>query len=332
MLKRGLLMLGVVFSAVLIAHGQVQSITVDQEIYSGQLDPQVVITNPATIQLLETFYLHNLPTTSKPIWPVSGPRGYRLDNNGVGSFPSSEVRVFCGVIREFVAYNQYSYFLDVNGLESFLISLFPPPNPYTCPSSQAQVSESHTSGSWISQVVPLLPTNGYEPPFNGGLWNTGDANQHDNNCYNYSANKKTGTFAQPGLAGGQEYTMFTCPNVMAAAIRDGFIPWVANVPCSNYDYKVALVMQPPTPADPCDPVVATCRAHVPQNCCDFHWLRQNRDGFWSQKHGGDPAINVDDDPVTPMPIRDPRTANRDGYTNFCAFMCVRANPNLVNIR
>src|SRR5215469_14669108 len=100
MLKRWLVLLAVVFSAILIAHGQ--SITVDQEIYSGQLDPQVLITNPATIQLLENFYLHNLPTTSKPIWPVSGPRGYRLDNNGVSGFPSSEVRVYCGVIREFV--------------------------------------------------------------------------------------------------------------------------------------------------------------------------------------------------------------------------------------
>ena len=331
MSKRWLVVLTVVFFAVVTAHGQQPTIVIDQELYSGQLDPQINYTTTSEIATLEG-YLTGLTPTGKPNWPVSGARGFLLENYGVTSFPSSEVRVFCGVIREFVAVNQYKYYNDVNGLEAYLKSLFPS-SQYTCTGNEKQISESQISaGNWIPPVVPLLPTNGYEPPYNAGLWNTGNANQFQNNCYNYSANKKTGTFAQPGLASGQEYTMFTCSNVMAAAIRDGLIPWVANVACSNYDYKVALVIQPSTVADPCDPVVATCRAHVPQNCCDFHWLRQNRDGFWSQKHGGDPAIDVDDDPVTPMPIRDPRTANRDGYTNFCGFMCVRADPTLVNIR
>ena len=38
----------------------------------------------------------------------------------------------------------------------------------------------------------------YEPLW----WNDGGQKQFNNNCYNYSTNHRTDTFAQPGLAAG----------------------------------------------------------------------------------------------------------------------------------
>jgi hypothetical protein len=52
---------------------------------------------------------------------------------------------------------------------------------------------------------------------------------------------------------------------------------------------------------------------------DFHWYRKGRNGLWTHKPGGTPVTNVDNSGAF---ITDPRTANRDGYTDFCTFMTV----------
>ncbi len=54
----------------------------------------------------------------------------------------------------------------------------------------------------------------YEPNW----WNDGGQKQSNNNCYNYSTNYRTDTFAQPGLAAGAEYTALTCASVRPAAL------------------------------------------------------------------------------------------------------------------
>jgi hypothetical protein len=52
---------------------------------------------------------------------------------------------------------------------------------------------------------------------------------------------------------------------------------------------------------------------------DFHWYRNGRNGYWTHKPGGTPVTNVDNSGVL---IRDPRTANRGPYSDFCTFMVV----------
>jgi hypothetical protein len=134
----------------------------------------------------------------------------------------------------------------------------------------------------------------YEP----GWWNV-PARQWSNNCYNYATNYRTDTFAQPGLAAGQEYTALECANVRAAAVADELIDDPdADNRCPGHGQLVALVMAPGW---------------------DFHWYRKDRDGMWSHKPGGTPVTNLDN---AGHPIADPRHADRGPYTDFCTFMIV----------
>jgi hypothetical protein len=135
----------------------------------------------------------------------------------------------------------------------------------------------------------------YEPQW----WNDGGQKQWNNNCYNYSTNYRSDTFAQPGLAAGAEYTSLTCASVRPAAIADDLIDAPsANNRCPKEGHLVALVIAPGW---------------------DFHWYRKGRNGYWTHKPGGTPATNVDNSGHL---IPDPRTADRGPYTNFCTFMIV----------
>lgn len=114
-----------------------------------------------------------------------------------------------------------------------------------------------------------------------------------------SANYRTNTFAQPGLAAGAEYTSFTCASVRPAALADDLIDSPgANNKCPKEGHLVALVIAPGF---------------------DFHWYRKGRNGYWTHKFGGTPATNVDNSNNL---IPDPRAANRGPYTDFCTFMIV----------
>ena len=119
-----------------------------------------------------------------------------------------------------------------------------------------------------------------------------------NNCYNYGTDYRTDTFAQPGMASGVSHNT-TCPTVIPAAVADGLIDHPdADNHCPSEGHLVALVMGPGW---------------------DYHWYRKGRNGYWTHKPGGTPATNVDNNNNL---ITDPRTAARDGYTQFCTFMVV----------
>jgi len=138
------------------------------------------------------------------------------------------------------------------------------------------------------------------PDYEPSWWNDGGQKQFGNNCYNYSANYRTDTFAQPGLAAGAMYTALTCASVRPAAIADDLIakPGAKNR-CPEDGHLVALVIAPGW---------------------DFHWYRKGEDGMWTHKPGGTPATNVDNSGHL---IPDPRTADRGPYTSFCTFMVVK---------
>jgi len=134
----------------------------------------------------------------------------------------------------------------------------------------------------------------YEPAW----WNV-PARQPYNNCYNYSTNYRTNTFAQPGRAAGAIYTALTCAAVRPAAVADELIDSPsANNRCPAKGHLVALVVWPGG---------------------DYHWYRKGRNGYWTHKPGGTAVTNLDNSGHL---IADPRLADRGPYTDFCTFMVV----------
>lgn len=145
--------------------------------------------------------------------------------------------------------------------------------------------------NWVRRCLPR-----YEP----AVWNDADGVQYNNNCYNYSCNIRTGTYAQPGRASGNMYGSINCAEVGAGAVSDGLVATDCDRGCGCREccHQVALVVAPGW---------------------DYHWYRRDRNGRWSHKPGGTPATNLDNSGNI---ITDPRTADRGFYTVFCGCYCV----------
>lgn len=137
--------------------------------------------------------------------------------------------------------------------------------------------------------------------FNPRNWNYQPV-QRRNNCYNYATNIITNTFAQPGRGSGQRHSAFTAENVYSACLRDGLVPIrevsSTRIPQARGYCVIALVIWPGE---------------------DFHFLRMDLNGYWSQKNGRGPARNYDD---SNNPISDPRYSDRGPYSVFAGFLGV----------
>ncbi|QRM54928.1 hypothetical protein [Sinorhizobium sp. BG8] len=135
-----------------------------------------------------------------------------------------------------------------------------------------------------------------ESRFNPGFWNNDPYVRANNNCYNYSRNWRTDTFAQPGRASGHWPNPMACGDVSAGAMSDGLKKRCDCLPKDEYPRRlVALVVDPGF---------------------DYHWYRKQKGGFWGHKPGQTAARNVDNSNVV---ITNPETCDRGGYTDFCGY-------------
>jgi hypothetical protein len=131
--------------------------------------------------------------------------------------------------------------------------------------------------------------------FNPGFWNAPGVQPH-NNCYNYARNWRTNTFAQPGRAHGADTDIMSCPTVTDAAMADGLHKRCDCLPDREYPRRLmALVVAPDY---------------------DYHWYREQMEGFWGHKPGGTAARNHDNNGVV---IVNPETCARAPYTDFCGY-------------
>lgn len=135
------------------------------------------------------------------------------------------------------------------------------------------------------------------PSFTPDYWN--GSRSTSNNCYNYTNNKDTNTYAQPGRASGNMATVMSCDVVRQAAVNDG-LELISGYPSTILGFKAgaALVVAPGS---------------------DYHWYRLDTNGAWTHKPGQAPATNLDNSGNV---ITDPRTADRGGYTEFCGFFMI----------
>ena len=172
------------------------------------------------------------------------------------------------------------------------------------------------------------PLSGLEPIYMPSLYNGTKDIQHNHNCFAYAfdvmdpptdctgeACKKP--FHQPGYAAGygkigeKKY----CSELLARLKGD--MPWIKITkfitPCKPGYSKIAIVIDPNN---------------------DYHFYRQDSNGFWSHKPGGQPVTNLD---ASNKLIYNPEFCNRDyrtpgstdpeelNYSIFCSFLEVPRN-------
>ena len=137
------------------------------------------------------------------------------------------------------------------------------------------------------------------PTYDPLEWNDGGAIQHNNNCYDYALDWKSGQFSQPGATHGHILAQpYGCDAVAEGATLDGLTECEDEEDCDEGCWKVALVTDPDF---------------------GYHWYRQDGDGTWSHKPGQTEATDVDSSENT---IDDPSEADYSPYDNFCGFFCV----------
>jgi len=170
-----------------------------------------------------------------------------------------------------------------------------------------------------SDPCVYFDTNGSRPKRQEGpKWDPGYWNQpgviDNNNCYSYACDWPWGIPApggkpQPGDKSGGAYDNFpggnpSCNNIIANAKQDGLIFDIPKGGCKSPSHKVCLYVT--TPGD---------RYHP-----DYHWYRQDDDGYWSNKPGNTEATRCY--PGTNIPITNPDDdANRRGYPKKCGCFC-----------
>jgi len=136
------------------------------------------------------------------------------------------------------------------------------------------------------------------PEYNPEQWNYDCSILENNNCYSYGIDKPYNNIKgkpQPGDYSGRRiecYNPFDMNEIISASIADGYIKKLNLLNKLGFGkrgyYSVYLVL------DNTDGVQ------------DYHWYRQDKGGFWSQKHGSDNVTNVDG---SGRLIRNPARAN-----------------------
>lgn len=134
------------------------------------------------------------------------------------------------------------------------------------------------------------------------------------NCYCYALNVFKGAWCQPGAASGvplDQHAM-TCAQLKKAVLADGAVEVpraqaLAGQP--GQGHYIAMMLRPQSSCN-----FARCQP-------DFHFVRKDSNGLWSQKAGEAPATNLDAQGAL---IKDPQAAKLQGqYTQFCGYFHVQ---------
>lgn len=151
------------------------------------------------------------------------------------------------------------------------------------------------------------PTSGYEPIWDPSKW---IVNTSNNNCFSYAfddhqpLNHKRSSKPVPG---GETPGQYSCAYITASLIDD-----VPNLQTSSF-------------AEPCQPYFhkiffAVSSEHGTN---DFHFWRQDSDGYWSHKAGSQTPQRFDADNRN---IINPLTSNRHfeshNYDQPCGYFCI----------
>jgi hypothetical protein len=156
----------------------------------------------------------------------------------------------------------------------------------------------------------LSPLSGSENDYNPDLWNKDSNIKESHNCYSYAMGKIIKSLrskAQPGYSSGHNHLMnnqFTCSQFKDRIKKDSPGNYIESFDNACYPgfYKVFLALDSPN---------------------DYHWWRQDSNGYWSHKPGSTEVTDLDADGKK---IKNPLKSNRDfkhrNYNTPCFFACV----------
>lgn len=266
---------------------------------SGVLGPRgFVITASSDDELPD-----NLPTTFRVGAPPSMAAGAQAK---AGAFTASES---ADTARFLI--NTGRHVLDADLMSFLETSLSAQPEPespaaealWMEPAEPAPEEEEAPSQPEEFALAPCVIAN---TAYNPGFWNRPEV-VGKNNCYNYSMNWRSDTFAQPGRISGHMYTAINCAAVGTAANWDG-----CRTTCSGSNKNVALVVS------------------LTPGFIDYHWYRRQREGFWGHKPGGTPARNTDNrGRLIDGRVLTPANCDRGPYKYFCGY---RFSPTGMRVR
>jgi len=279
------------------------------DIFSGRPNPSVVLEGRDAQDILERLRPARRLEEGEPDLPSEPRLGYR----GILVELSGEEASFDDLSSKFrvagadVFGRGLAHHVGDEDIEQFLTS---PKGPFREAAMEPEIFERLPREieqfrewrlKWPIEIVwPIWPWTRCPcaPRYEPAWWNAPSRQPH-NNCYNYATNYRTDSFAQPGLAAGQQYASLSCVDVLAGAVADSLIdaPSADNA-CPREGHLVALVVAPGW---------------------DFHWYRKGRNGRWSHKPGSTPVTAIDN---AGQIVIDPRNADRGPYTDFCTFMVV----------
>lgn len=167
-----------------------------------------------------------------------------------------------------------------------------------------------------SNKVEISPLSGSEPKYEPNRWNTNERIRYNHNCYSYMLNKivssRTGK-PQPGYFSNFPPLTekdYKCEEFYKRLKKD--IPSLYKVTfgrsCKKGFHKGFIAIDPKAEDQ------------------DYHFYRQDDNGYWSHKPGRNEAVDVDADGKK---IKNPLKANRKykyfDYAEPCFFFCVNSS-------
>ena len=204
------------------------------------------------------------------------------------------------------------------------------------------LNDTDYNDEWV--IYDGIATSGYEVAYDPEKWNSNSKITTNTNCYYYAINNQLepksmqlwrvrygiyGGLPQPGVYCGIDIYALKDPQNGYDTVYPGtsknliqyvteqdyaaynqahgggyiFRPIGRNERCPAGSYKVALIVG-----------------------SDYHWYRQNPDGFWSHKPGGTEVTNVDEQDNS---IIDPQYAEwNDRYKKFIGYFAVTPWNNM----
>jgi hypothetical protein len=279
---------------------------IELDIFSGRPNPSWILSPKEERELVERVKAD--PSLMLPVTAATGGLGYRgyivtAEKEGEASLGKAALPSSFRLGGEPLSKDAATalWLLDTSEkpdteVDDFLRGVATDTIRHPKPAREDQGPEALDKGSLVT-----CSSNYFTSSTDFSFWN-GATYIRKNNCYNFAANHRTNTFAQPGRISGHPITSLTCSSVASSAEWDG---WFNSCQSAN-NLTIALVIWPGV---------------------DFHFYRKCANGIWCHKPGQTAARNYDNSGNI---ITNVETCNRGNYTNFCGYWY--ANNSIIMVQ